>query len=134
MWMREGVWVRWWATARGSPCAPPSPTSPCPTCYPLLCTEREMLLLKLRAPPGPARTEVMQLAQIFRARVNDVSDRSMTLCVSGDPGKVRLMVVWCLLAWWLACDCGGHDAVRVGLPWQGEQLRRLWRAAYMRAA
>mmetsp|Transcript_22816 Transcript_22816/g.49996 ORF Transcript_22816/g.49996 Transcript_22816/m.49996 type:complete len:481 (+) Transcript_22816:35-1477(+) len=49
--------------------------------------EREMLLLKLRAPPGPARTEVLQLAQIFRARVVDVSDRTLTLCVSGDPGK-----------------------------------------------
>lgn len=47
-----------------------------------------MLLLKVNAPPGPARTEVLQLAQIFRARVVDVSDRSLTLCVSGDPGKV----------------------------------------------
>lgn len=51
-------------------------------------TEREMLLIKLRAPPGPARTEVLQLSQIFRARVVDVSDRTLTLCVSGDPGKV----------------------------------------------
>jgi hypothetical protein len=50
--------------------------------------EREMLLLKLRAPPGPARTEVLQLAQIFRARVVDVAERTLTLCVSGDPGKV----------------------------------------------
>jgi hypothetical protein len=48
-----------------------------------------MLLLKLRAPPGPARTEVLQLAQIFRARVVDVAERTLTLCVSGDPGKVR---------------------------------------------
>jgi hypothetical protein len=52
------------------------------------CAEREMLIMKLRAPPGPDRTEVLQLAQIFRARVVDVSDRALTLVVSGDPGKV----------------------------------------------
>lgn len=50
--------------------------------------ERELMLLKLRAPAGPARTEVLQLAEIFRARVVDVSERCLTLCVSGDPGKV----------------------------------------------
>jgi acetolactate synthase-1/3 small subunit len=50
--------------------------------------ERELVLLKLRAPPGPARTEVLQLAQIFRARVVDVGDACLTLCVSGDSGKV----------------------------------------------
>lgn len=53
--------------------------------------EREMLLMKLRAPPGPARTEVLQLAQIFRARVTDVSEYTLTLCVSGDPGKCVAM-------------------------------------------
>uniref|UniRef100_A0A7S0RGX1 ACT domain-containing protein n=1 Tax=Chlamydomonas leiostraca TaxID=1034604 RepID=A0A7S0RGX1_9CHLO len=53
--------------------------------------EREMLLLKLGAPPGPARTEVLQLAQIFRARVVDVSETTLTLCVSGDPGKCAAM-------------------------------------------
>ncbi len=47
-----------------------------------------MVLLKIRAPPGPARTEVMQLIDIFRARVVDVSDRSMCIAVSGDSGKV----------------------------------------------
>lgn len=47
-----------------------------------------MLLIKLRAPPGNSRTEVLQLAEIFRARVADVSDETLTLVVSGDPGKV----------------------------------------------
>jgi hypothetical protein len=55
----------------------------------LLHAERELMLIKLRAPAGPARTEVLQLAEIFRARVVDVSERGITLCVSGDPGKVR---------------------------------------------
>lgn len=46
------------------------------------------MLIKIRAPAGPARTEVLQLANIFRSRVIDISDPSLTVAVSGDPGKV----------------------------------------------
>ncbi|GBF88697.1 acetolactate synthase [Raphidocelis subcapitata] len=53
--------------------------------------ERELVMLKLRAPAGPARTEVLQLAEIFRARVVDVSDGTVTLVVSGDPGKTAAL-------------------------------------------
>lgn len=49
-----------------------------------------MLLLKLQAAAGNARTEVLQLAQVFRARIVDVSDTTISLVVSGDPGKVRM--------------------------------------------
>ena len=45
--------------------------------------------MKLRAPPGPQRSEVMQLLEVFRARCVDVSDQSLTVCCSGDAGKVR---------------------------------------------
>lgn len=48
-----------------------------------------MALIKVTAPPGAARTEVLQLTEIFRARVVDVSDRTLTLCVTGDSGKVQ---------------------------------------------
>lgn len=51
-------------------------------------SERELLLLKLRVQPGPSRAEVLELAQIFRARVVDVSDNTLSLSVTGDPGKV----------------------------------------------
>ncbi|CAL5227868.1 g10905 [Coccomyxa viridis] len=53
--------------------------------------ERELVLLKIRAPPGPTRTEVMQLIDIFRARVVDVSDRSLTIAVTGDAGKTAAL-------------------------------------------
>ena len=53
------------------------------------CAERELVLLKVNAPPGPQRTEVMQLLDIFRARCIDVSEISLTVCVSGDAGKVN---------------------------------------------
>eukprot|EP00803_Ostreobium_quekettii_P011580 evm.model.scf_875.5 EVM.evm.TU.scf_875.5 scf_875:49569-55537(+) len=51
--------------------------------------ERELVLVKVKAPVGDARTEVLQLVNIFRARVIDVSDRTLTIAVSGDPGKTR---------------------------------------------
>ena len=55
--------------------------------------ERELLLIKVGAGPGPARTEVMQLCDIFRARVVDVSDVSITVCATGDAGKVGLQML-----------------------------------------
>ncbi|GFR48177.1 hypothetical protein Agub_g10025 [Astrephomene gubernaculifera] len=54
--------------------------------------ERELLLLKLRVAPGPARAEVLQLAQIFRARIVDVGDNTLSLSVTGDPGKLTAML------------------------------------------
>jgi acetolactate synthase small subunit len=54
-----------------------------------LAAEKELMLLKLRAPPGPARSEITQLADIFRASIVDVGEATFTLCVTGDPGKVR---------------------------------------------
>ena len=50
------------------------------------------MLIKLRVPPGPARAEVMQLVDIFRARVVDVSEKTITLAVTGDAGKVTCVL------------------------------------------
>ena len=58
--------------------------------------ERELVLMKLRAPPGPARTEVMQLVDVFRANVVDVSEKTLTIAVTGDAGKVRHLSMWFL--------------------------------------
>ena len=46
------------------------------------------MLLKVRAPPGQARTEILQLVDIFRSRVVDVGDASLTICATGDAGRV----------------------------------------------
>jgi hypothetical protein len=76
------------------------------------------MLIKLRAPAGPARTEVLQLAEIFRARVVDVSERGLTLCVSGDPGKVRSCLCVCLCVYFSA-----HVCVCIGFVcWYGRSL------------
>ncbi|MBE9063739.1 acetolactate synthase small subunit [cf. Phormidesmis sp. LEGE 11477] len=49
--------------------------------------ERELMLIKVNA-TSENRAEVVGLAQIFRARVVDVSTESVTLEVVGDPGKL----------------------------------------------
>ena len=50
------------------------------------CVERELMLLKVNA-TSSTRSEIVEIAQIFRARVVDVAEDSLTLEVVGDPGK-----------------------------------------------
>eukprot|EP00899_Mesostigma_viride_P026629 jgi/Mesvir1/7150/Mv02510-RA.1 len=49
--------------------------------------ERELLLVKVNASHAAGRSEVLELAQMFRANVVDVAEDSLTLMISGDPGK-----------------------------------------------
>ena len=49
--------------------------------------EREMIIIKIRVQNPSDRTEALQLSQIYRARIVDNSDDTLTLCVTGDPGK-----------------------------------------------
>lgn len=49
--------------------------------------ERELMLMKVSA-SSANRAEVVGLAQLFRARVVDVSKEALTLEVVGDPGKL----------------------------------------------
>eukprot|EP00898_Chlorokybus_atmophyticus_P004309 jgi/Chlat1/487/Chrsp103S00980 len=52
--------------------------------------ERELMLLKCTA-PAQTRSELLELAAIFRARVVDVGDETLTLEVTGDPGKTLVL-------------------------------------------
>jgi acetolactate synthase-1/3 small subunit len=49
---------------------------------------REMALLKVSA-DGSSRAEVMQLADIFRSRIIDVSSRTVTIEVTGTAEKIE---------------------------------------------
>jgi acetolactate synthase-1/3 small subunit len=49
--------------------------------------ERELALIKVTAGPEK-RAEIMQIADIFRAKIIDVSDRTVTVEVTGQPEKV----------------------------------------------
>lgn len=53
--------------------------------------ERELMLLKINA-DSKTRPEIMQFVQIFRARIVDVADDSLTIEVVGDPGKMVALV------------------------------------------
>ncbi|KAL5773809.1 hypothetical protein ACOSQ2_013733 [Xanthoceras sorbifolium] len=49
--------------------------------------ERELMLIKLNADPS-TRAEIMWLVDIFRAKVVDTAEHSLTVEVTGDPGKM----------------------------------------------
>jgi len=48
---------------------------------------REMLLLKVKT-TAKTRSEIMEIAQIFRSRIVDVSTGSLVLEITGDQGKI----------------------------------------------
>ena len=48
---------------------------------------RELILLKVRAASGEKRNEVIQIANIFRASIIDVSTGSLTIALIGDENK-----------------------------------------------
>jgi acetolactate synthase I/III small subunit len=50
--------------------------------------ERELALIKVAADTDN-RAEIIQIADIFRARIIDVAPKSMTVEVTGDEGKVE---------------------------------------------
>ncbi|NES72270.1 MAG: acetolactate synthase small subunit, partial [Okeania sp. SIO2D1] len=51
------------------------------------CVERELMLIKVNA-TASSRSEVVEIANIFRARIVDTSEDSLTVEVVGDPGKM----------------------------------------------
>jgi acetolactate synthase-1/3 small subunit len=53
--------------------------------------ERELVLVKVRA-DAAGRQQVVELAELFRARVIDVAPESLTLEATGNPGKIEAML------------------------------------------
>ena len=49
-------------------------------------TERELMMVKVRA-VGKEREEMMRMAEIFRGRIIDVTDKSYTIELTGDQAK-----------------------------------------------
>lgn len=50
--------------------------------------EREMIIVKVKA-KEETRAEVLRIADIFRARVVDISSNSYSLALTGDKGKLE---------------------------------------------
>jgi len=51
------------------------------------CVERELMLIKVKSSPK-TRSEILEISNIFRSKIVDISNTSMTLEVVGDPGKI----------------------------------------------
>nr|YP_009395761.1 acetohydroxyacid synthetase small subunit [Herposiphonia versicolor]ARW64741.1 acetohydroxyacid synthetase small subunit [Herposiphonia versicolor] len=51
------------------------------------CIERELMLLKIAVAPA-LRSSILEISNIFRAKVVDISNFSLTLEITGDPGKI----------------------------------------------
>ena len=53
--------------------------------------DRELILVKVNA-TARTRSEIIELAHIFRARVVDISPDTLVLEVTGDEGKIRAII------------------------------------------
>jgi acetolactate synthase-1/3 small subunit len=54
--------------------------------------ERDLMLIKVAASPGPTRTEVKELAEIFRGRIVDVAIDSVIVEISGTEKKIESFI------------------------------------------
>ena len=56
----------------------------------LPCIERELMLIKIKT-KLVERSEILEIVQVFRAHVVDLSEGSIIVEVTGDPGKTAAM-------------------------------------------
>ncbi|MGF1492396.1 MAG: acetolactate synthase small subunit [Microcoleaceae cyanobacterium] len=56
------------------------------------CVERELMLIKVNCGNSAIRSEIIELVQVFRARVVDMGEDSLTVEVVGDPGKMVAII------------------------------------------
>jgi acetolactate synthase-1/3 small subunit len=54
--------------------------------------ERDLMLVRVTAPPGGKRSEVRELADIFRARIVDVGAEDVIIEIAGQETKVQAFI------------------------------------------
>jgi len=54
--------------------------------------ERELVLVKVNTADAAAKSEIMQIAEIFRAKVVDVAQKALILEVTGDARKAQTLL------------------------------------------
>jgi acetolactate synthase-1/3 small subunit len=54
--------------------------------------ERDLLLIKVKAPAGITRTEIRELANIFRGKIVDVGPEEVVVEISGRENKVQAFI------------------------------------------
>ena len=50
--------------------------------------DRELILIKTDA-DAPERSQIMQIVEIFRARIVDIGQSTLTIEATGDEGKIK---------------------------------------------
>lgn len=54
--------------------------------------ERDLMLIKVRAPQGGARSEIRELAAVFRGRIVDVAPEEVIVEISGQEQKIEAFI------------------------------------------
>jgi acetolactate synthase-1/3 small subunit len=54
--------------------------------------ERDLMLIKVKAPPGGKRSEVRELVEIFRGRIVDVGPEEVMIEISGRESKIEAFI------------------------------------------
>jgi len=54
--------------------------------------ERDLMLLKVNAAPGPKRSEIRELVDIFRGKIVDVSSEEVMVEISGNENKIEAFI------------------------------------------
>jgi acetolactate synthase-1/3 small subunit len=54
--------------------------------------ERDLMLLKVKAPAGSQRSEIVELVQVFRGRVVDVGAEQVMIEISGPERKIEAFI------------------------------------------
>ncbi|AVX19920.1 MAG: acetolactate synthase small subunit [Bacillota bacterium] len=53
--------------------------------------DRELMLIKVNAADQQVRGEIMQIVDIFRARIVDIGRKTLTIEATGDEGKINAL-------------------------------------------
>ncbi len=54
--------------------------------------ERDLMLIKVKAPAGGQRTEIREQVEILRGRIVDVGDQEVMIEISGKEGKIEAFI------------------------------------------
>jgi acetolactate synthase-1/3 small subunit len=54
--------------------------------------ERDLMLLKVKAPPGGTRSEIRELVEIFRGKIVDVGPDELMVEISGRENKIEAFI------------------------------------------
>jgi acetolactate synthase-1/3 small subunit len=74
---------------------------------PQTSVQRELALVKLNCPPAK-RSEIIQLAEIFKAEIADIACKSITISINGNPETIERFIE-------LSAPYGIKESMRTGL-------------------